>query len=89
MPTRFWMPVECRYFAGLSEQETADALALSLRTVQREIADLMIGAFIERLTIAALHIRIGTLLQCPNAPMPQCPNAPIPNATMRQSTIAR
>jgi RNA polymerase sigma factor (TIGR02999 family) len=28
--------VECRYFAGLTEQETADALGLSLRTVQRE-----------------------------------------------------
>ena len=28
--------VECRYFAGLSEQETADALGLSVRTVQRE-----------------------------------------------------
>jgi RNA polymerase sigma factor (sigma-70 family) len=28
--------VECRYFAGLSEQETADALGVSLRTVQRE-----------------------------------------------------
>lgn len=27
---------ECRYFAGLSEQETADALKLSLRTAQRE-----------------------------------------------------
>jgi len=27
---------ECRYFAGLSEQETADALGISLRTVQRE-----------------------------------------------------
>jgi RNA polymerase sigma factor (TIGR02999 family) len=27
---------ECRYFAGLGEQETADALGLSLRTVQRE-----------------------------------------------------
>lgn len=27
---------ECRYFAGLSEQETADALGLSLRTTQRE-----------------------------------------------------
>jgi RNA polymerase sigma factor (sigma-70 family) len=27
---------ECRYFAGLSEQETADALNLSLRTAQRE-----------------------------------------------------
>jgi RNA polymerase sigma-70 factor, ECF subfamily len=28
--------VECRYFAGLSEQETADALETSVRTVQRE-----------------------------------------------------
>jgi RNA polymerase sigma factor (TIGR02999 family) len=28
--------VECRYFAGLSEQETADALGVSVRTVQRE-----------------------------------------------------
>lgn len=28
--------VECRYFAGLSEEETAEALDLSLRTVQRE-----------------------------------------------------
>ena len=28
--------VECRYFAGLSEHETADALGTSLRTVQRD-----------------------------------------------------
>jgi RNA polymerase sigma factor (TIGR02999 family) len=28
--------VECRYFGGLSEQETADALGLSLRTAQRD-----------------------------------------------------
>jgi RNA polymerase sigma-70 factor, ECF subfamily len=28
--------VECRYFAGYSEQETADALGVSLRTAQRE-----------------------------------------------------
>jgi RNA polymerase sigma factor (TIGR02999 family) len=28
--------VECRHFAGLSEQETADALQVSLRTVQRD-----------------------------------------------------
>jgi RNA polymerase sigma factor (TIGR02999 family) len=28
--------VECRYFAGLSEQETAEALDTSLRTVQRD-----------------------------------------------------
>ncbi len=28
--------VECRFFGGLSEQETADALDTSLRTVQRE-----------------------------------------------------
>ncbi len=27
---------ECRYFAGLSEEETAEALSLSLRTVQRD-----------------------------------------------------
>lgn len=27
--------VECRYFAGYTEQETADAMGLSLRTVQR------------------------------------------------------
>lgn len=27
---------ECRYFAGLSEEETARALAVSLRTVQRD-----------------------------------------------------
>ncbi|MBI2398685.1 MAG: sigma-70 family RNA polymerase sigma factor [Xanthomonadales bacterium] len=27
---------ECRYFAGLGEQETADALGVSLRTAQRE-----------------------------------------------------
>jgi RNA polymerase sigma factor (TIGR02999 family) len=28
--------VECRFFAGLSEQETAEALGLSVRTTQRE-----------------------------------------------------
>ena len=28
--------VECRFFGGLSEQETADALGLSLRTAQRD-----------------------------------------------------
>ena len=28
--------VECRYFAGLSEDETAEALGVSLRTAQRE-----------------------------------------------------
>ena len=28
--------VECRYFAGLSEEETAEALGTSLRTVQRD-----------------------------------------------------
>lgn len=28
--------VECRYFAGLTEQETAEALGVSLRTAQRE-----------------------------------------------------
>lgn len=30
--------VECRYFAGLSEDETAEALGTSLRTVQRDWA---------------------------------------------------
>lgn len=30
--------VECRFFAGMSEAETAQALGLSLRTVQREWA---------------------------------------------------
>jgi len=29
--------VECRFFAGLSEAETAEALDLSLRTVQRDL----------------------------------------------------
>ncbi|MGH9380732.1 MAG: ECF-type sigma factor [Thermoanaerobaculia bacterium] len=28
--------VECRYFAGMTEDETAQALSISLRTVQRE-----------------------------------------------------
>ena len=28
--------VECRYFAGMSEQETAEAVGSSLRTVQRD-----------------------------------------------------
>jgi RNA polymerase sigma factor (TIGR02999 family) len=28
--------VECRYFAGYSEQETADAVGVSLRTAQRD-----------------------------------------------------
>jgi RNA polymerase sigma factor (TIGR02999 family) len=28
--------IECRYFAGLTEQETADALGASLRTIQRD-----------------------------------------------------
>jgi DNA-directed RNA polymerase specialized sigma24 family protein len=28
--------VECRFFAGLSEEETAAALGVSLRTVQRD-----------------------------------------------------
>ena len=28
--------VECRYFAGLTEEETAEALGVSLRTAQRD-----------------------------------------------------
>lgn len=31
--------VECRFFAGLTDEETAEALATSLRTVQREWSD--------------------------------------------------
>jgi DNA-directed RNA polymerase specialized sigma24 family protein len=27
---------ECRYFAGLTDEETAETLGLSLRTVQRD-----------------------------------------------------
>jgi RNA polymerase sigma-70 factor (ECF subfamily) len=33
---RFARVVECRYFAGLTEEETASALDMSLRTVQRD-----------------------------------------------------
>jgi RNA polymerase sigma factor (TIGR02999 family) len=33
--TRLAQVFECRYFAGLSEEETAQALGTSLRTVQR------------------------------------------------------
>jgi DNA-directed RNA polymerase specialized sigma24 family protein len=28
--------VECRYFAGLTEEETAEALGVTSRTVQRD-----------------------------------------------------
>jgi DNA-directed RNA polymerase specialized sigma24 family protein len=28
--------VDCRFFAGMSDQETADALGISLRTAQRD-----------------------------------------------------
>ena len=28
--------IECRFFGGLSEEETAQAMQLSLRTVQRD-----------------------------------------------------
>jgi len=35
-----WAKVfECRFFAGLSEEETAQALGVSLRTVQRDWHD--------------------------------------------------
>lgn len=33
---RLCRTVECRFFAGLTEEETADALEVSLRTVQRD-----------------------------------------------------
>jgi RNA polymerase sigma factor (TIGR02999 family) len=35
---RFSQVVECRYFGGLTEEETAQALGLPLRTVQRDWA---------------------------------------------------
>jgi RNA polymerase sigma factor (TIGR02999 family) len=34
--SRLVLVVECRYFAGFSEQETADAMGVSLRTAQRD-----------------------------------------------------
>lgn len=36
MDDRLVRVVECRYFAGYTEQQTAEALAVSLRTVQRD-----------------------------------------------------
>lgn len=36
LPERLARVVECRFFAGLSETETAEALGASLRTVQRD-----------------------------------------------------
>jgi RNA polymerase sigma factor (TIGR02999 family) len=42
--------VECRFFAGLSEQQTAEALQLSLRTVQREWA--LARAWLEQEAVA-------------------------------------
>lgn len=33
---RFVQVVECRYFAGMTAEETADALGVSVRTVQRD-----------------------------------------------------
>lgn len=36
---RWVQVIECRVFAGMSEQETADALETPLRTVQRQYAD--------------------------------------------------
>jgi RNA polymerase sigma factor (TIGR02999 family) len=35
---RLGQVVECRYFGGLTEQETAEALGVTLRTVQRDWA---------------------------------------------------
>lgn len=47
--------VECRYFTGLSEQETADALGVSTRTVQREwlAAKKLLRAYLEQSEDAA------------------------------------
>jgi RNA polymerase sigma factor (TIGR02999 family) len=39
--------VECRYFAGLTEQETADALKVTRRTVQRDWAKARGWLFLE------------------------------------------
>jgi RNA polymerase sigma factor (TIGR02999 family) len=38
MNPRLSQVVECRYFGGLTEQETAEALGVTLRTVQRDWA---------------------------------------------------
>ena len=35
---RLGQVVECRYFAGLTDEETAEALGVSLRTVERDWA---------------------------------------------------
>ena len=35
-PTRDLLVAECRFFAGLSEEETADALGVTARTVRRD-----------------------------------------------------
>jgi RNA polymerase sigma factor (TIGR02999 family) len=43
--------VECRFFGGLSEQETADALGLTLRTVQRDWAKARVW----------LHLNLGSV----------------------------
>jgi len=39
--------VECRYFGGLTEDETADALGVSPRTVQREWAKAKAWLYLE------------------------------------------
>jgi RNA polymerase sigma factor (TIGR02999 family) len=39
LPVKLVRIVECRHFAGMSEEETAEALDLSLRTVQRGWAE--------------------------------------------------
>jgi RNA polymerase sigma factor (sigma-70 family) len=36
MDERLARTVECRFFAGLSDEETAEALGVSQRTVQRD-----------------------------------------------------
>ena len=36
MNSRLSQVVECRYFAGLTEEETAEALGVNVRTVQRD-----------------------------------------------------
>jgi DNA-directed RNA polymerase specialized sigma24 family protein len=39
--------VECRFFGGLNEEETAEALGVSVRTAQREWAKARAWLFLE------------------------------------------
>jgi RNA polymerase sigma factor (TIGR02999 family) len=45
--SRLSQVVECRYFGGLTEQETAEALGVTLRTVQRDWAKARAWLYLE------------------------------------------